>query len=328
MAVMSRGAGAEVPSRRAALPVMVHRDGAATLAAWTQEHGEWIGAALLEHGAVLFRGFGVDSEQAFRHASAALCGPLLDYVYRSTPRTTVGDRVYTATEYPAEVSIPMHNENAFQRTWPMKLAFCCVRPAATGGETPLARTAAVTRRIDPAILRAFAARGVMYVRNYGHGVDLPWETTFQTSSPAEVEAYCAREGIACEWLPEGRLRTRQVCQGVARHPTTGEELWFNQAHLFHVSSLGPEQRDTLLELFDEADLPRHACFGDGQPIDEATLEHVRRAYEAETSMFPWQAGDVLLVDNMLVAHGRTAFTGARRVLVAMGDPIPAAVRPR
>lgn len=308
------------PGGAAALPHVVHAERPTPPERWVEDHREWIDAALLEHGAILFRGFGVDSADRFQVAAPALCGDLLPYVHRSTPRTSIGRHMYTATEFRADADIPMHNENAFQRSWPMRLAFCCIRPAESGGQTPLARSAAVTARIDPSIVRTFAERGVMYVRNYGHGIDLPWETAFQTSSPAEVEAYCRREQIDCEWLPEGCLRTRHVCQGVAVHPATGQQLWFNQAHLFHVSSLGREQQETMLELFGEANLPRHAYFGDGGRIEETLLQEVRCAYAAERVMFEWQRGDVLLVDNMIVAHGRTPFRGERTVLVAMGTP--------
>jgi alpha-ketoglutarate-dependent taurine dioxygenase len=31
----------------------------------------------------------------------------------------------------------------------------------------------------------------------------------------------------------------------------------------------------------------------------------------------WNTGDLLVIDNVLVGHGRRPFTGSRRVLVAM-----------
>jgi alpha-ketoglutarate-dependent taurine dioxygenase len=276
---------------------------------------------------MLFRGTGATTAATFQPIAEALCERLVDYVYRSTPRTTRAAHVYTATEYRADADIPLHHENAYQRDWPMKLIFCCTQPAASGGETPLARSADVIRRLDASLVQTFRERRITYVRNYGHGVDLSWQTTFQTDSQQEVEAYCAREGLEFAWLPGGRLRTRQTCDAVARHPMTGEEIWFNQAHLFHVSSLGRENSREMLELFDEQDLPRHACFGDGSALDELALEQIRGAYAGEAVSFTWQAGDVLLVDNMLVAHGRRPFSGARQVLVAMGDPFSEQRRP-
>ena len=174
------------------------------------------------------------------------------------------------------------------------------------------------------LVTGFAERGVMYVRNYGSGVHLPWEVVFQTKERSEVERFCQEQGIAFEWKPDGGLRTRQVCQGVAVHPHTGETLWFNQAHLFHVSSLGASARQSLQELFREEELPRHAHFGDGSTIPEEVLEQVREAFRAECIEYPWQRGDVLLVDNMLVAHGRSPYSGPRRVLVAMAEPFSTA----
>jgi alpha-ketoglutarate-dependent taurine dioxygenase len=301
-------------------PLVMRVDGQPALDEWASSRREWIGEALLEHGALLLRGFSVASVPRFREASEALLVHRLDYIYRSTPRTSMDQGVYTATEYPAHLPIPMHCECAYQHDWPMKLVFGCLQPATTGGETPLARTARVTDRIDPLIVQMFGDRGVLYVRNYGQGVDLPWENVFQTTSKAEVEAYCRQEAIDVEWLPDDCLRTRQVCQGVARHPRTGQTLFFNQAHLFHISSLDEAARSSMLEVFDEADLPRNAFFGDGGRIDEPILENIRAAFAAESVAFQWEQGDVLLVDNMLVAHGRRPFTGPRKVLVSMGEP--------
>ena len=198
-------------------PMLVSPQMAPTLQEWVEEHRDDLDTLLAERGALLCRGFGIDSADAFRAVASCLTERLLDYVYRSTPRTSMGDRVYTATEYPANSSIPMHNENAYQRDWPMRLVFCCTQPAATGGETPLSSTRNVTKRIDPAVMRMFAQRGVTYVRNYGNGADLSWQTTFQTSSRADVESYCRDHAIEFEWLPGDRLlRPAGQCQARSR----------------------------------------------------------------------------------------------------------------
>lgn len=300
-------------------PLSVHADAIKALAEWAGSRQSWIDEALITHGAILFKKFALDGRATFHDAADSLCDELLDYVYRSTPRTAVGDRVFTATEYRASAAIPFHNENAYQRDWPMRLVFGCLRPATSGGETGLASTRRVTARIDPEVVARFARKGVTYVRNYRPGIDLTWQEVFQTEHRAEVEAYCLRYGIEYEWLSAEHLRTRQVCEAVVAHPRTGERLWFNQAHLFHVSSLGELDASTLLGFFGEDGLPRHAYFGDGSVIDIPTLDHIREVYEAEAFRRPWEAGDVLLVDNMLVAHARSPYQGPREVLVAMGD---------
>jgi alpha-ketoglutarate-dependent taurine dioxygenase len=168
----------------------------------------------------------------------------------------------------------------------------------------------------------------MYVRNYGDGLDLSWQQVFQTTNRSEVEAFCRREGLEFEWKDGNRFRTRQICHAVASHPETGELVWFNQAHLFHVSNLVQDVRQYLLTEVKEAELPRHALYGDGTPIEDSFLEEIRAAYREETGTFAWQEGDILLVDNMLVAHGREPFVGPRKILVGMAEPYRTGERSR
>lgn len=289
------------------------------LSDWINANKAVLGRQLGEHGALLFRNFQLNGETEFQALVGQLCDQTLSYVYRSTPRTQVGANVYTATEYPAHKSIPFHNEMAYARDWPMRLIFYCALPAEEGGETPIADTTRITSRIAPDIFEKFAQKQVMYVRNYGSGVDLDWPTVFQTSDKAEVERYCSDQGIEFEWRANGCLRTRQVCQAVAAHPQTQKLIWFNQAHLFHVSSLDEKTRKAMLKIYKEDELPRNTYYGDGSPIEDAALDQIRASYDAERVEFTWRANDVLLIDNMLVSHARNPFKGKRRVLVGMGD---------
>jgi alpha-ketoglutarate-dependent taurine dioxygenase len=277
-------------------------------------------ARLLEHGALLFRGFDVTSVAGFEAFSTALSAHQSDYVYRSTPRTSIGNGIFTATEYPPSETIALHCENAYQRSWPLRVAFCCLRAPTSGGETPIADMREVGRRIGPRILARFEAKQVRYVRHYRPHVDIPWETVFQTHDRDQVAAFCADQGIEHAWLDDDTLRTTQTNQGVARHPVSGERVFFNQAHLFHISNLDPALASSIVSLFGADRLPRNAFYGDGSPIDPADLEQIRDAYRASAIAFPWQTGDVLLVDNMRFAHGRHPFEGERKVVVSLLDP--------
>lgn len=292
-----------------------------SLVEWAREHRTWIEDVIVESGAILFRNFrSTNPTQDFENFSRIISEELLEYVYRSTPRTTLGMNIYTATEYPPKATIPQHNENAYCRDWPMKIAFLCAQKAPQGGETPLSRTASVTRRISDKTRDRFRKLGVLYVRNYHDRLDLPWETVFQTDNKEALERFCQQNNINYEWRRNGVLRTSQVCQAMAVHPKTCEELWFNQAHLFHVTSLDSPTRKAMLSIFNEDELPRNTYYGDGSPIEPAALDEIRAAFSAETVTFPWQSNDVLLIDNMLVGHGRNPFSGPRRVLVSMGQP--------
>ncbi|GAA5787516.1 TauD/TfdA family dioxygenase [Chitiniphilus shinanonensis] len=269
-------------------------------------------------GGVLLRGFAVPTVEHFRQFAADFGHPLLSYEFGSTPRSAVGGGVYTSTEYPAHQHIPLHNEQAYTREWPMKIWFHCVTAAPEGGETPIADSRAIHRRMPEAIRRRFEP-GVLYVRNYGD-FDVPWQQVFNTGDRAEVEAYCRRAGIRWAWGEDDALRTTQLCQAIETHPVTGETVWFNQAHLFHVSNLQAEVRESLEELLGLDNLPRNTYFADGSAIPDEVFAEVRRVLDEETVSFRWEEGDVLMLDNMLAAHARAPFQGPRKVVVAMAEP--------
>jgi len=303
------------------LPLVIQPAGEGiNLVTWAVSNRDYIQNQLLQHGGLLFRNFNLTGAAEFEQFLQNISGELLAYSYRSSPRTPVSGRIYTSTEYLADRPIPLHNENAYSRTWPMKIAFYCVQPASQGGETPIADSHRVFTEIDPTIRERFRQKKVMYVRNYRRGLDLPWQNVFQTEDKSVVENYCHEAGIEFEWKKGDELRTCQICQAIATHPQTGTTVWFNQVHAFHVSSLDPAFHQSLLESFGEAELPRNAYYGDGTSIEDAVIDEIRRIYQQESVPFAWQAGDVLLLDNMLVAHGRTPFRGARQVLVGMAEP--------
>jgi alpha-ketoglutarate-dependent taurine dioxygenase len=302
------------------LPYIVTAESNDDIQSWTNANRSWIDKALDDHGAILLRSFRISSEPEFRALVNAFSIQPLQYIYGSTPRTSLGGGIYTATEYPSGLTIPQHNENAYQREWPLRLLFFCEQPATGGGgQTPLADSLKVTQRIPASIQKRFNDKKVMYIRNYRKGIDLPWQTVFQTESKTEVEGFCRSHDIFYEWTGPDSLRTRQICQAFAQHPRTGVTIWFNQAHLFHPSSLDKRTRAAMREMLAEEDFPRTAAYGDGSPLDERELEDIREAFKQEIVTFQWQAKDVLIVDNMLVSHGRTPYKGKRRVLVGMYD---------
>jgi alpha-ketoglutarate-dependent taurine dioxygenase len=290
-----------------------------SLASWITDHHDWIRSALRSYGALLFRGFGLDSPDAFGCAVRAVSPDPLGYLERAAPRIEVAEKVFTSTEFAHDQWIPFHHEMSYSHNWPTLIYFYCEIPSVQGGATPLVSERAVFRQIPEEIRQRFERHGVRYVRNYGPYLDLPWQEAFQTEDRAAVETYCRAAGMNFRWTEGDSLRTITVRQAVSRHPDTGEEVWFNHAHLFHVSNLPAEVSAILTEEFGAEGLPRNVFYGDGAPIENDVVDLIRRLYGDAAISFPWQRGDLLILDNFLVAHGREPFQGQRRILVAMSD---------
>lgn len=301
------------------LPLVLEANGPVVLAEWAAAHRVQLLEKLTQYGGLLFRGFKIDSGEKFAAVARAITPNLLDYLERAAARSQVAPKVFTSTELAADQAIPLHHEMSYSHNWPQRIYFYCAVPAVKGGCTPIASERRFFPQLDPAIKRRFLEHDVMYVRNYGEGLDLTWQAAFQTDNRSDVEAYCHEWNVDFEWVEGNRLRTRQVRQTIVKHPETGETVWFNHAHLFHESNLSPEIRELLLATFGSEGLPRNAYFGDGTPIETSILDEIRALYQECSVTFEWQQGDVMLLDNFLAVHGREPYRGARQILVAMAD---------
>ncbi|CCK30420.1 putative regulatory protein [Streptomyces davaonensis JCM 4913] len=297
------------------------------LGSFTHRHAKTVDEELARTGAVLVRDAAADGADTFRRALDGLGFAPLDYTERSTPRSEVGDGVFTSTEYPAREAIPQHCESSYAGAWPGRVGFFCATPPLTGGATPIADVARVLSDIPAEVVRAVESRGLRYVRNYGSGVGLDWREAFQTDSREEVDRFCAAGGLEWTWVEDDGLRTVRRAPALVAHPRTGQQIWFNHLLLFHQSSLPGSLRTDLVALFGADGLPNDVLFGDGEPIPDDMVAAVRSAFGRRAQRFDWALNDLLVIDNMRWSHGREAFTGDRRILVSMSDLITRADLP-
>lgn len=302
--------------------IMEPSTGEVSLSAWLRTHREYIESMLHRHGAILFRNFHDGSVEKFEEAAGAVCADLFGE-YGDLPREGESELIYKSTPYPADRFILFHNESSHLHSWPMRQFFSCIVAASSGGETPIVDGRRVYRRLRTDLVEEFRHRKLRYVRNFIKAFDVSWSHFYGTDDPAAVGRACAEADTEYAWAPDGTLRTWRVADAVLTHPRTGEPVFFNQLSLHHPSCLDPEMRSALRGIFGEEGMPRNVFWGDGEPIPDDVVAEVRDALDQESVMFPWQEGDVLLLDNMLVAHARRPFTGSRKVVVALGDMMTA-----
>jgi alpha-ketoglutarate-dependent taurine dioxygenase len=315
--ILESAAATATVSANAGFPALVHADpDHPDCNRWLAASAPQLAELLQRSGAVLLRGFPLQDAADFRRAVAALTPELRDYSGGTSPRSQVADGVYTSTEYPKHLEIPLHNEMSYSSRWPQRLYFFCNTAPDSGGETPIADSRKILAAMPAAIVAEFERRQLMYVRNLASAESRynSWTKVFLTSDKAKVEAYCRDMDIGCEWQAGGGLRIREIRPALRSHPETGEPVWFNQAHLFHASNT-PMASNVSAQV--ESGLPMAAYYGDGGRIGNDTLAAVREVMRAARILFRWQQGDLLVLDNVLAAHGRMPFDGRRQILVAM-----------
>jgi alpha-ketoglutarate-dependent taurine dioxygenase len=284
------------------------------LTEWINGNKDLFKDKLKERGAILFRGFEINTVEKFQNCMGVFDAAPLEYRQRSSPRFEVAKNVYHSTTYPADQSINMHCENSYALNWPMKIVFCCIKPADEQGETPIADTRMVVRNLSQPTKEKFLNKGIKYVRSISGELGLSWEEVFQTNDKDEVEKECLELGMKFKWEKDGRLILSWKNKAIYNHPDTNEQVWFNHAFFFNKYAL-PEE---VLSTFNSDDeLPFNTFFGDGSEIAKEEIEEIRMAYERSSVTFPWEKGDVLFMDNMLMAHGRSPYTGDREIIVSM-----------
>ncbi|HZI46608.1 MAG TPA: condensation domain-containing protein, partial [Pyrinomonadaceae bacterium] len=303
------------------LPLVVLPDSAdIDLIEWAAQNREFIETRLLDHGAILFRDFALNSVTEFESFANAVC-PDLFADYGDLPREEIGGKVYGSTPYPADERILFHNESSHLHRWPMLIWFYCVKAAPAGGESPIVDCRQVYRELEPSVREQFERKGLMYVRNFTPGLDVSWQKFFQTDDRSQVEEYCRRAAMEFEWKDGDGLRIRQRCPAIVEHPQTKELVFFNQIQLHHIACLPASVRQSLNAIVDEEDFPRNVYYGDGSTIADSVIKHVIELYDRLAVSFPWHERDVLMLNNMLVAHSRNPFSGPRKIVVALGQMV-------
>lgn len=290
--------------------------------AWLTEHREALRTELLRHGALMVRGLAITGPAEFAAVRDVIVSQRASYEEKATPRSAYGDDVYSSTDLPPAQPIHLHNENSYTLRFPGLLLFACLSAPAEGGATTVADVRDVLAALPAELVDRFRAVGWLLTRNYHKNVGLPWTTAFSTRSRGDVEKYCERNVISWAWSGEEGLRTVQRRSAIIRHPTTREEVWFNHAAFWSRWSLDEEVRDVLETTYGVDDLPFDTAYGDASELTAADVETINAAYDRSTRRESWREGDLLLVDNLLAAHGREAYRGSREILVAMGEPVP------
>jgi alpha-ketoglutarate-dependent taurine dioxygenase len=288
---------------------------------WAAGHRDALRAVVAEHGCVLVRGLGLrDAASAgvvFRQLAS---GGLMTEREAFAARQPYPGGLYSSSKWPSNQQMCMHHELSYALEFPGLMMFACLTAPSAGGATGVADARAVLEALPADLVSRFEREGWVLTRNYNEDIGASVAEAFGTDDRGAVESYCRANATEFEWQPDG-LRTRQRRSAVVRHPLTGQRCWFNQIAFLNERTIDPEIREYLVDVYGEDGLPFNTEFGNGDPIGDDVVQLLNETYEASTAREPWQAGDLLLVDNVRTAHSRDAFEGPREVLVGLADPV-------
>ena len=288
---------------------------------WAAEHRDALRAVVAEHGSIRVRGLGLSDASQAGAVFRELAGELMAEREAFATRQTYSDGVYSSATWPANQPMCMHHELSYTLEFPGLMLFACLGEPSDGGATAVADSASVLDALPTELVERFEREGWLLTRSYNDEIGASVAEAFGTDDPGAVESYCRANAIEFEWQPDGGLRTSQRRSAVVRHPVTGERCWFNQIAFLSEWTMAPEVREYLVEMYGAEGLPFNTRFGNGDPVGEDIVELINEVYDANTAREPWQAGDLLVVDNVRTSHSREPFEGPREVLVAMADPV-------
>jgi alpha-ketoglutarate-dependent taurine dioxygenase len=251
-------------------------------------------------------------------------GSLMTETEAFASRRSYAHGVYSSSKWPPNQPMCMHHELSYALKFPTLMLFACLTAARNGGAIPVADSPTVLRALPGELVERFERVGWLLIRNYNDEIGASFAEAFGTDDRRAVERYCRDNAITFEWQPDGALRTWQRRSAVVHHPRTGQRCWFNQIAFLNEWTIDPEVREYLVDTYGEDGLPFNTRFGNGDPVGADVVEVINEVYAANTAREPWQAGDLMLVDNVRTAHARESFKGQREVLVAMADPLPLA----
>ncbi|HEX6810009.1 MAG TPA: TauD/TfdA family dioxygenase [Planctomycetota bacterium] len=310
---------------QAGRPLVLRADAAGDAARWATAHREELHDAVDRHGAVVVRGLGL-RDAAGVEAVFRRLGSLMIEREAFAQRRRWSENLYSSSKWPPNQPMCMHHELSYAFEFPSRMLFACLTAPSAGGATPVADSVAVLRALPADLVERCERSGWILVRNYNDEIGASIAESFGTDDRSAVESYCRANAIVFEWQPGGGLRTWQRRSAVVRHPRSGERCWFNQIAFLSEWTMEAELREYLVDVYGADGLPFSTRFGDGSAIGADVVHLINDAYEANAATEPWQSGDLMLVDNIRMAHARERFEGQREVLVAMSDPVKLADR--
>jgi alpha-ketoglutarate-dependent taurine dioxygenase len=314
---------------------------------------------IAKYGALLIRGFDVDSPKEFEkviHSIRSMRG-MYEILLSEEGRTLAeGSRFVFYTNKKAKPRASMqfgyfHTENYNVPDLPHYVSFWCGRPPKLGGETGLVNMAKVYSDLPDAVKQKLEERKCLsslyritaMVERYGLHEE-------------PIKQFCDRVGLPVLGL-DGVHYVAVFKPSVVEHPMTRERallvnsLWLPSLEkpllrAFSADYLGPEWalhrlywKTSWLTLIAKRALVRRVLHSgtiyatEMRPLlrdarllcslfSHEEIELLAASMRSRYTSFTWKRGDILILDNLKMAHNGMPGRGARELRVMLCNPVP------
>jgi len=198
---------------------------------------------------------------------------------------------------PTEVSISLHSELGYVNNPPKYIAFGCLSPAPVGGAMIFGDSRKIVQSIPEELRLKLTEKGAYCAGNYS---PTHWKTSLNTEDKSTAETTMISLGWNWEWKEDASLYWWSNLPAMVTHPITGECVFLSSTSFLQAfrNLQGQPKR-----------------FGDRSEMTDREFRILRQAHANQEIDVMLQPGDMVVLDNWLIKHGRRAFEGPRRHFV-------------
>lgn len=247
---------------------------------------------------LLFRSFNVNTDK-FKAFTELFSTNFMAYIGGAYNREMIkGDKtLLSVTGHRLSFAVPPHGEMYYKKNKPQLIWFYCATPPLKDGETTVGDGAEIYEELSDSTKKLFSTKRLKYIRNYPKEI---WKEIYQTDDLRVVKKICDEEDISLRVDQETyAIATEYLCSAVVQSR--------RESHPIFINNILPVVEQELQGK--QASLVR---FEDNSKIPDAVIDELKEVTDRLMKPIQWQTGDILMIDNTRLLHGRRSFSDNQR----------------
>lgn len=242
------------------------------------------------YGVLLFRGFATNTE-IFKEFSNLLSTDFIDYAGGAFARRVInGDKtLLSVNDYQFEIKL--HGEMYYQKTIPLMVWFFCAHPASEAGETTVCDGRQFFNEVSSSTKKLFSQKKLKFTISMSKE---DWQRKYQTEDLSKLEEICRNNYTHLKVNADKSIIIEYICPAIIPSSCGKYQVFINS--LLPTKQLNPK----ILNFDDDSEIP------------DDVIAELNEVAERITTNIVWQKGDILMIDNTRVLHGRRAFADEKR----------------